>query len=479
MNFIKRAGITLWAKKGRTILLMVTSSVILLFVMAGLIIQSAALQAAKTATNSVGSTVTLTTNRETSFKAMQSAMSSTSSDSNSTTTTRPKMTEYTTSLSSVEKIASLSNVASYNITNTAQVAASGFSAIESTTNSMQGGPSGDTSSGSSDISISGVSTTAATFTSGEEKIVSGRGIKASDQDTTNAVISQELAKSNNLSVGSTITVKYTNDSSETSSYKLKIVGIYKSTTSSSSDSFRDPSNTIYTSYTMPNTIKDTKDQVSNVTFIMSDSSKTKSFVKEAKKDINTTQMQISSDTSMYEQTAKQMKTVASFANKIVWIVTIAGALILGLIIILMTRERRREIGILVALGESKPKIIGQYFVEMVIVLLVGLGVATASGQAASGVVSKQLVSQSLTASQSNQTGANGGGTQGGAPGRNGGGRMGGTTSATQKATTLKTVVTPGTILELGGVAMLIAVLSVAGASSTILRMQPKKILQDD
>ena len=62
MNFIKRAGITLWARKGRTILLMITASVILMFVMAGLIIQNAALTSAKTATNSVGSTVTLSKN---------------------------------------------------------------------------------------------------------------------------------------------------------------------------------------------------------------------------------------------------------------------------------------------------------------------------------------------------------------------------------------------------------------------------------
>lgn len=53
MNFIKRAGITLWARKGRTILLMITASVILMFVMAGLIIQNAVLTSAKTATNSV------------------------------------------------------------------------------------------------------------------------------------------------------------------------------------------------------------------------------------------------------------------------------------------------------------------------------------------------------------------------------------------------------------------------------------------
>lgn len=478
MNFIKRAGITLWAKKGRTLLLIVTAAVILLFVMTGLIIQNAALQAAKTATNSVGSTVTLSTNREAAFKAMQSAMSSVSSTSDSTTN-RPKMTEYTTSLSTVEKIAQLSNVASYNITNTAQVAASGFSAITSD-NSGQGG---QFNNGNATISLSGVSTTAGNtdFTSGSNKIKSGRGIETSDKNSNNAVISQELAKSNNLNVGSTLTVKYTNDSNATSSYKLKVVGIYADTTSDSTDSFRDPANTIYTNYTLVNTVKNTPDQVSNVSFTMADSSKTKAFVKTATKDINTKQMQLTSDSTVYEQTAKQMQTVASYANKIVWVVTVAGALILGLIIILMTRERRHESGILVALGESKIKILGQYFVELIVILAIGLGIAAASGQAMSGVVGKQLVNQSISAAQNNQTGANGAGAVRGnmqAGGRQGFGnhQMAGGLAAKQS---LQTVITPGTILELGGVALLIAVLSVAGASSTILRLQPKKILQDD
>ena len=73
MNFVKRAGITLWARKGRSVLLVLTSTVILAFVMAGLIVQNAALKAATNAANSVGSTVTLSANREKMFEQMKAA----------------------------------------------------------------------------------------------------------------------------------------------------------------------------------------------------------------------------------------------------------------------------------------------------------------------------------------------------------------------------------------------------------------------
>ena len=51
--------------------------------------------------------------------------------------------------------------------------------------------------------------------------------------------------------------------------------------------------------------------------------------------------------------------------------------------------------------------------------------------------------------------------------------------STTKPTTINTVLTPMAVTELGGIAILIALLSVSGAGITILRLKPKKILQAD
>ena len=190
MNFVKRAGITLWARKGRSVLLVLTSTVILAFVMAGLIVQNAALKAATNAANSVGSTVTLSANREKMFEQMKAAQSSESSSSDSSSSdTTTSITMPTATISEVKKIAALSNVASYNITNSASVNASSFKAITTTSTNTpmgggdRGGMMGNQNSG--DIQINGVTSTTSTasFSDGTAKIVSGRGIKTSDQIT--------------------------------------------------------------------------------------------------------------------------------------------------------------------------------------------------------------------------------------------------------------------------------------------------------
>ncbi|WP_271294684.1 ABC transporter permease [Weissella confusa] len=492
MNFVKRAGITLWARKGRSVLLVLTSTVILAFVMAGLIVQNAALKAATNAANSVGSTVTLSANREEMFEQMNAAQSSESSSSDSSSSdTTTSITMPTATISEVKKIAALSNVASYNITNSASVNASSFKAITTTSTNTpmgggdRGGMMGNQNSG--DIQINGVTSTTSTasFSDGTAKIVSGRGIKTSDQNTNNVVIANELATANNIKVGDTLTVKTTDDAATEKT--VKVVGIYKLKTTTDGFQREDPANTIYGSFTLANDINGTPDQASNVTFTMAEPAKTTAFVKQAKKLIDTSELTLTSDASQYKTVAASMKNVAAFASKIVWIVSIAGVLILGLIIILITRERRREIGILVSIGESKPKVVAQLFTEMLVILAIALGIATAAGNSVSGLVGKQLVQQQTTQQMQSARGGMPGdgqnGQQGGAPsgkpsgGMGGGPMMGG--GAAAKNEQLDVAMTPAAIAELGGVAFLIAVLSVSGAAFSILRMRPKQILQAD
>lgn len=84
------------------------------------------------------------------------------------------------------------------------------------------------------------------------------------------------------------------------------------------------------------------------------------------------------------------------------------------------------------------------------------------------------MSQGAPGGGMNKSGGQGQGNR--APMNGGGMRMAGTTG---KMTNINTVLTPGAIAELGGMAILIALLFVSGAGITILRMKPKKILQAD
>lgn len=489
MDFIKRAGLYLRQKIGRTALITLVMSAIMIFVLAGIIIQSAAIQATNSAKNSAGTTVTLSADREKAFASMRKSQSSSSSSSSSSSNAAPAaITMPSVKIKTAEKIAALSNVAGYQYSNSASVNASGFSAVTTSSSSGggQGGFSGSSNSG--DITISGVSTTAAetNFKSKSYKITSGRGITAADKNTNNVVIESELATSNSLKVGSTIKVKTTDDDSKT--YTLNVVGIYKAKTSTSSQggpNMSDPSNTIYSSYTFAGIVNGDTTSVTSVVYTLTDSSKEKAFTKQAKKLISSS-FSLTSSSETYALLMKPMKNVQSFANKIVWIVGIAGTIILALITVLMIRERRHEIGVLMALGESKFKIVLQLFSELFAVLVLSLVIAGVAGNFVGNAVGKQLVSQQTTATQSTSTGAGfgGGGQQpggGGGTAPSGAGRSGQTsmTASGSQVSTLKTKISAKSMAELGGLGLGIIAIAVVAGSTPIFRLKPKKILSNE
>lgn len=476
MNYLKRARLYLTHKEGQSLLMLLIMSAILVFVLSGIIIQNAAIMATNNVTKSAGSTITVSANRNKMFSQMRSSSAKTKT-----------LKTPTVANTKIAKAGKLSTVAYYNITNTASVNASSFDAISTSTGtSSMGGPGGGTNASSGDISLSGVSSTAhtTTFTSGEAKLVSGRNITASDANTKNVVIEKELASDNSIKVGDTITVKTT--ATNATKIKLKVVGIYKAKSSSTTMPGSDPSNTIYTSYTLPASISGTAGKSSSVTYTLEDSSKEKATTKQIKNIIDSSSFSVSSNNESYQQLLQPMKNVQSFAKKIVWLVAIAGTIILGLIIILSVRNRQREIGVLVSLGESKLHIVGQLFTEMFMILVGAMVVALLLGSFVGNKVGNQLLSQQQTTSVSS-TSASGAPGGGGAPSGNmpGGGMHGGgmmnsqtTTSAANKKAlkTLNTSITPSSVIKLGGMGLVIIALAVCLSAVSILRLRPKDIL---
>lgn len=478
MNYLKRSTLYLTHKKGQSLLLLLIMSAILVFVLSGIIIQNAAVSATNSVTKSAGTTISVSANRNKMFSKMRSS----ASKSKTKTITTP-----TVSNAKLKKAGSLSTVAYYNITNTASVNASSFDTVSTTTGSQGGGKGGASGASTGNITIDGVSSTKLTssFISKEDKIVSGRNITTSDANSKNVVIEKELASSNGIKVGDTITVKMTTSGKK--SIKLKVVGIYKAkSTSTSSMPGSDPSNTIYTSYTLPATITGTEGKSSTVTYTLSNSAKEKSTTKKIKSIINSSSFSVSSNDESYQQLLQPMKNVQAFAKKIVWLVAIAGTIILGLIIILSVRTRQREIGVLVSLGESKMHIIGQLFSELFVILIGAMVIALLLGNFVGNKVGNQLLAQQQTTSVTSTSGANGGPGGGGAPGssQTGGGMRGGamttqstTSSASKKALkTLNTSISPSSVIKLGGMGLVIIALAVCVSAISILRLRPKDIL---
>ena len=501
MNFIKRAWLVTKAKKGRTALLILVTSAILIFVLAGLTIKNAAESAVDSAKSKAGATVSLSVNREAMMKAFRPDESSSDSSSDEGTTS--------VDLSLAQSIAEKEGVSSYYFSSTTTVTAGdNISAISTTsTDSTDASDNVDVSSGASqkgggmkmasgDFTITGVNSTAnaSDFTSGTSEISEGEGITNNTDDNA-AVISSDLADANDLKVGDTFTVTATVDDKETN-YTLKVIGIYESTSTASTAQMMfnasNPQNNIYTNITTANTMRGKKDVLDSAVYTLSNPEELSDFVDEVENEIDTDSYSVVSSDELYEQMLSPLNNISSIAQNIVILVAVAGAVILTLIVVLSIRERRYEIGVLMSLGEERLKIIGQFFTELFLVTLVSLVIASFAGNAVGNVLGNQLLSSSTEQTASQQGGPVGGrgfdqgnddsNSSSGQTNKPSGRGMGGMmqmVSPSQEIEDLDIKLTGTDIAKLGGIALLISFVSTILASIGIVRMKPKDILSSN
>lgn len=494
MDFIRRAWLFTKAKISRTILLIIAFSAILIFVLSGLVINSAANKSIDNAKKAAGATVSLAVNMQNVIKQAQSSASTSSSDS-SNGPGHFKIDMPTIDESTAQKIADLDGVKSYSFSYSASANAStGITKVSDTSTSSTsseggfgGGRGGMMGQSQGDFTISGTNSLSnLTAFTDSYKITSGRGIEASDQGTNNVVIESTLASQNNLTVGSTFKVEDTNDKT----YEMKVVGIF-TTTSGSTEQSISYMNTMYTALSVANAMKATTDKISSATYNMSNPANADSFVTKANKLVNNSNFEVSKNDTAYQNVKTSLNNVSSFAKNIVIIVGVAGAIILGLIVMLMVRERRFEIGVLMSLGETKIKIVAQFFAELFMVMIVSVVIATAAGNVVGNVVGQQLLKSETTTTQTSSTSTGGqqggfGGGQAGGGMREGGqgfaGRAGGALGFGQSKAQAKALeklnikLSAKEIAILVAIALLITLVAVGLASIGILRLNPKQVL---
>jgi putative ABC transport system permease protein len=79
----------------------------------------------------------------------------------------------------------------------------------------------------------------------------------------------------------------------------------------------------------------------------------------------------------------------------------AGAVIILLTMLMIVRERRREIGVMKAIGAQNAKITAQFMVEAITFTLMGAGLGLVIGLIAGNPVTKMLVTNSVAAASNN------------------------------------------------------------------------------
>ena len=111
--------------------------------------------------------------------------------------------------------------------------------------------------------------------------------------------------------------------------------------------------------------------------------------------------------SLYKQMIGPIENISSTSQMIIYIVSIAGAIILGLIIMLSIKGRRKEMGILLSIGE-KWKLMAQFVVEVVCVAILAFGLSITTGAKVSQYIGDNLLSNEIaTASEETDTSQHG------------------------------------------------------------------------
>lgn len=417
-------------RASRSALLILVMTACVALALSGLSISAASREAARLAREKLGATVTL---RVDSRKLMQAVQNG---------DTTAQSVSRTVPLDAATEIAKLPQVKAYNYTSSTSAVSETLEPVkvDSSSTSSSGTTSDQTTkSGSStnpgmfgpgdgrgfggnanfvqpDFQVEGAleSGLLSTFASGTATITEGRALTADDTGKAVCLIETQLASANSLKLGDTITLQSVDKSAEQS---FQIVGLYQ--TDSSVDlsgpirlAFMNPVNTIYLPYDQTATLSTQSDDstntttattssgVSSVQYLLGDPTQIDAFKTAAKAvDLNWDWYTLDANDSRYQQMVAPIENVAASSNVVVIVTAVAGAAILALLLLLSLRDRTREIGVLLSLGEKKSALAGQMVIEALMLIVIAFVFGSLIGGGIAGRIGNSLLAREVTTSQ--------------------------------------------------------------------------------
>ncbi|MCV3296947.1 ABC transporter permease [Oenococcus kitaharae] len=386
MDYIKRAFLYLRRRIGKSLLLILVTTTSLIVILTGLSIQNALLKSSENNKKPLGNTVILSSrHHQLTQKALLSGFASTgfwsypAADSGQAAVSRKI----------AKRLAQLNNVVSYQIHSQTQVRAASFRLPPLKANSKQSVEATIPLS-SNQITIFGLSTNLddPNFQARKYAIIKGRGIYNSDLGSHNVVIEKSLALADNIDIGHIIRVR--NSQSRVSS--LKVVGIYtaKGANGHLFRALEDPSRTIFASYSLASNLAGNAGVVTQAAYTLANRKQERAFMERANQLIPAS-LQLTSNDQLYLAVTTWIQDLSRTALRLIWSAVIAGSLILFIILAIVARKRQKEVCLLMALGEKKGKIAGQFFIETGLVLLISLILTGAFGSFFSGLIGTQVI----------------------------------------------------------------------------------------
>jgi len=214
-----------------------------------------------------------------------------------------------------------------------------------------------------------------------------------------ALVGTSLAAKNNLTVGSTFTAY---------NATIKVAGIFDSGNSFSNGLLVMPLKTLQSLSGQPNDLTSavvTVDSVSNVNSVTS-----------AIKSKLGTAADVTSSVEQAQSTVASLNNVKSISVYSLVGAVAAGAVIVFLVMLMVVRERKREIGVFKAIGAPSRKIVGQFTVEAVTLTVLAAILGILISLAAADPITHALVSNSTNSSSATSVQTPGFGVSAGAGG---------------------------------------------------------------
>ena len=242
------------------------------------------------------------------------------------------------------------------------------------------------------------------------KLTEGRQLTASD--TTSALVSTEVAKKNNLKLGSTFTLKDTT---------FTVVGIFDAGTKFGNNGIKIP-------FAKAAELAGHANEVSTVV-VKVDSLENVEAVQSAIKDtLGSNVADVNASDPSAQNAIQSLRTVEKISMVGFFASLGAAAAVIFLTMLMIVRERRREIGVLKAIGAKTHKIVVQFMAEAVTLAVLAAGVGFGLALVMSNTVLHTLVNSNVITE----------GTEG--MGRMGGPRMMGPEGVKDAASTAKDLV---------------------------------------
>ncbi len=211
---------------------------------------------------------------------------------------------------------------------------------------------------------------------------SGKAINGT-KDANQAMVSTAMASKNNLKVGSTFTAY-----GET----LTVAGIFDSGTQAGND-------IVVVSLATLQRLSDQSGVVSGATATV-DSADNLSSATSAVKSALGSDADVQSAQEEAENTIKPLQNIQTISMYSLIGSVIAGSVIILLTMIMIVRERRREIGVVKAIGASNISIMIQFMIEAVTLTVLGSVIGIAAGVIAGNPITKLLVDNSTSSGDS-------------------------------------------------------------------------------